>query len=122
MREDAPYGDLTTSTLGLRGQPGRILFRSRENLVLCGTEEVRRIFEKLGVTTHRLRSSGESVTAGEWLIEAAGPVEALHLGWKLSVNILEHASGIATRTRPLAQVAQAWDDAGDARSRIVLVP
>jgi len=29
---------------------------------------------------------------------------------------------IATRTRPLAQVAQAWDDAGDARSRIVLVP
>lgn len=106
MREDAPYGDLTTATLGLRDQPGRILFRSRESLVLCGTEEVRRIFEKLGVTTSRLRSSGESVPAGEWLLEAAGPVEALHLGWKLSVNILEHASGIATRTRQLVDLAK----------------
>ncbi|PAW78179.1 MAG: ModD protein [Verrucomicrobia bacterium Tous-C9LFEB] len=106
LREDAPYGDLTTATLGLRGQPGRIRFHSRESLVLCGTEEVRRIFEKLGIVTRTLRLSGESAGAGDLLLEATGPVEALHLGWKLSVNILEHASGIATRTRQLVDLAK----------------
>jgi molybdenum transport protein len=106
LQEDAPYGDLTTWTLGLRSEPGRITFTSRESTVICGTEEVRRILEKCGAQTDFFKPSGEQVGPKQQILSATGPVEALHLGWKVSVNILEYFSGIATRTRKFVDLAK----------------
>lgn len=99
MRENAPYGDLTSWTLGLDRQPGRIAFTAREPMVICGTEEVVRLMEKHGAKAKEWRPSGESVEAGETLLEAEGSAGDLHRAWKVSINVLEHSSGIATRTR-----------------------
>lgn len=107
IKEDAPYGDLTSWTLGVQEQPGRIVFIAREKTILCGTEEVRRIMEKLGASVLSWRVSGTSLQPGDIILEATGPASALHLGWKVSVNILEHASGIATRTRHFVETAKA---------------
>jgi molybdenum transport protein len=43
FKEDVPYIDLTTLVLGIGGQKGTIQFFSREDAVLCGTEEVIKI-------------------------------------------------------------------------------
>jgi len=40
------------------------------------------------------------------LIVAEGPASALHIAWKVSLNILEYCSGIATRTRKLVDIAK----------------
>jgi molybdenum transport protein len=41
-----------------------------------------------------------------FLLEARGPAGALHMGWKVALNLLEAASGIATRTHILVRDAR----------------
>lgn len=105
IREDVPYFDLTSWALDIDMQPGRIEFMARDPGVLCGTEEVRRLLEKLGVHTTFSLASGTFMQPAQSLLRAEGPAGALHMGWKVSLNILEYGSGIATRTRRLVELA-----------------
>lgn len=106
IKEDVPYLDLTTLTLGIGGQKGKISFTAREYTVLSGIEEVLRIFAKLGVTPIQSLPSGSVVNKGDVFIEAEGLASSLHMAWKLSMNILEYSSGIATRTRSMVDKAK----------------
>lgn len=106
IKEDVPYLDLTTLTLGIGGQKGKISFTAREYTVLSGVEEVLRIFAKLGVTLIQSLPSGSVVNKGDVFIEAEGLASSLHMAWKLAMNILEYSSGIATRTRSMVDKAK----------------
>jgi molybdenum transport protein len=103
MKEDVPYLDLTTWALGIGDCPGKLAYYCREQTVLCGTEEVRRICGKLNVEVTRSAVSGEQAGPGMVFFEASGPAADLHKVWKIGLNILEYASGIATRTRKLTE-------------------
>lgn len=107
IKEDVPYLDLTTLTLGIGGLKGKISFTAREFTVLSGVEEVLRIFAKLGITPIRSLPSGSVVNKGDIFIEAEGLASSLHIVWKLSMNILEYSSGIATRTKKMVDKARA---------------
>ncbi len=106
MKEDVPYGDLTSWLLEIGQCPGKIQYFSREETVLCGTEEAVRIFTKLGATIKTVLPSGSFVKPGELLLAAEGTAGALHQGWKVALNILECASAIATRTYRLVKAAK----------------
>jgi molybdenum transport protein len=106
IEEDVPYGDLTTEILGIGNKKGRILFSTREPTVLCCTEEAGRIFEKFGATIKQMVPSGEHLTAGIDFLEADGTAKALHAGWRITLNLIEHVSGIATRTRRIVDIAR----------------
>ncbi|MDR3599815.1 MAG: ModD protein [Desulfosporosinus sp.] len=106
IKEDIPYIDLTTLTLGIGGMKGKISFKAREFTVLAGVEEVLRIFAKLGVTPIRSLPSGSIVNKGDIFIEAEGLASSLHMAWKVSMNILEYSSGIATRTKKMVDKAK----------------
>lgn len=101
IREDVPYIDLTTLTLGISGQKGTIQFFSREDAVLCGTEEVVKIFNKLNIDLIKTYPSGTLIKKNEIFLEGKGDAEDLHIAWKVSQNILDYSSGIATKTRKL---------------------
>ena len=107
IKEDVPYLDLTTHLLGIGAQPGRLMLRSRGEIVVCGTEETQRVLAKLGATIEEIVPSGRRVEARTPLVSATGPASALHLGWKVVVNIIEYASGIATRTAALVAAVRA---------------
>lgn len=107
IRETSPYGDLTTSTLSIGEKPGIAEFSAREHVTICGTEEAARVFEKCGARAEILRASGREGKKGDRILIAHGTAASLHVGWKVSINILEYASGIATRTRRLVQLARA---------------
>jgi molybdenum transport protein len=104
--EDVPYIDLTTLLLEIGGKTGRISFFVREDAVLAGTEEVVRLCRKLNLQTGCFLPSGTRVTPGEVVLEAEGRAADLHLAWKVSLNILEYCSGIATRTNKLVQAGR----------------
>jgi len=53
IKEDVPYIDLTTMLLGIGRKQGRIVFSTREDGVLAGSEEVLRIFQKLDIKAVR---------------------------------------------------------------------
>ena len=106
LAEDCPYGDLTTALLEIGALPGRISFSTRHETVVCCTEEALRLFERLGCSADLLQPTGAVVGAGAVLLEARGPAGALHMGWKATLNILEAACGIATRTHALVRDAR----------------
>ncbi len=105
IRDISPAGDLTCLALGLDRQPGRLTFTAREDLLVCGTEEVARICTKCGAHASVLKPSGQMAGRGEPLISVDGPAAALHLAWKVSINVLEYGSGIASRTYRMASLA-----------------
>lgn len=49
IQEDIPYFDLTTWVLGMGDMPGNMEYFTREDAVLCGTEEVVRILQKMQI-------------------------------------------------------------------------
>jgi molybdenum transport protein len=107
IEEDVPYGDLTTYLLGIGDEQGEILFTSRERTVVCCTEEAGRVFEKCGANVSFSIPSGKVVETGTLILKAVGTAAALHAGWKVSLNLLEYASGIATRAGMIVDRARA---------------
>ena len=111
MEEDVPYGDLTSHLLGLGRKPGRIVFSTREETTLCCSEEAARVLKKCGATVTSYMPSGTKLSSGIEFLAADGPVHALHAGWKVALNLLEYASGIASRTQRIVQKTKAVNPA-----------
>ena len=111
IEEDIPYGDLTTHLLGIGTNPGRIVFTTREETTLCCTEEAARVLHKSGATITSCMPSGTKVSAGIEFLAADGPAQALHMGWKVALNLLEYASGIASRTQRIVEKSRAVNPA-----------
>jgi molybdenum transport protein len=107
IKEDLPYGDLTTHLLNLSAKDGKISFTTREETVVCGTEEVSRIFSKFNIETKYIISTGTVLNPGEKIIEGYGNADSLHAIWRVSLIILEYASGIAERTRKMLNIIRA---------------
>ncbi|MDP8305148.1 MAG: ModD protein [Candidatus Chlorobium antarcticum] len=111
IEEDAPYGDMTTTLLGIGDTQGQITFTTREETTLSGTEEAARILERCGARVSKSTPSGTAVGAGTIFLSAEGPAAALHTAWKVALNMLEYASGIATRTAGIVRNAQSANPA-----------
>lgn len=105
IEEDVPYFDLTTLGLGIGKQPGEIEFHSRHPMVVCATEEAARVLEQCGATVLSQVESSTTVAEKQLILKATGSAEALHIAWRIALNLLEYASGIATRTNNLVKAA-----------------
>ena len=106
VTEDVPYFDLTTSILGIGDKEGEISYTARHEMMVCGTEEVRRIFNKFGITTHTFTPSGTFIEPGKTFLTAEGKAGDLHKVWKATQILLEYASGMATKTYRLVSTAK----------------
>lgn len=111
IEEDVPYGDLTTTLLGIGGEPGEIVFTTRERTTVCCTEEAGRVLARCGAEVLFALPSGTVAAPGTAILRAAGPAAALHAGWKVAMNLLEYASGISTRTATIVERARAVNPA-----------
>lgn len=107
LREDCPYGDITTLGLGIGLLRGRAVFRTRATITACCTEEAERLMLLAGCDqVQRLATSGAQVEAGGELLRAEGPAAALHRGLKVAQTLIEVASGVATRARAIRRAAR----------------
>ncbi len=106
IEEDMPYGDLTTLLLGIGAVPGDITFTSREPTTLCCSEEAANVLERCGATVDFMLQSGTTIDTGVTILSASGPAGSLHAGWKVALNLLEYASGIATRTQQIVTLVK----------------
>jgi molybdenum transport protein len=106
LTEDAPFGDLTTRVLEVGERIGRISFFARSSMVVCGTEEVARLFARLGAAVESTAPSGSRLKSGSLLFAAQGRAAALLLGWKVAQTLVETTSGIATEAAALVDAAR----------------
>lgn len=107
LREDAPYGDLTTRGLGIGERRGTATFRTRATITACCVEDAGRLMLLAGCdAVRRMASSGAQVEAGGDLLVAEGDAAALHRGLKVAQTLMEVTSGIATRARRILCAAR----------------
>jgi len=106
IKEDVPYIDLTSWSLGIREQTGRIAYFTREDCVVCGTEEVSKVFERLNIKIEKLVPSGEQINTGKEMISGTGRGCDINMAWKVGQNILDSCSGIATKTYRMVQTVK----------------
>ncbi len=97
IAEDVPYLDLTCEVLGMGDATGEIEYFTREDCVLCCTEEVKRIAAKLGLEVFESLPSGTRLHAGDTFLRARGHAADLHMAWKVCLNLLDHYSAVATK-------------------------
>ncbi len=107
LHDDAPCGDVTTFALGIGRRPGRMAFRARHDMTLCGAEEALRMGQLRGLRASGPgRASGERLAAGETILILEGEAAALHQVWKTAQTLMEYLSGIATATADIVAAAR----------------
>ena len=107
LAEDVPYGDLTTTSLGITDQRARITFSTRERpLVVSCTEEAVRLCGLYGLEIDGWVNSGTLVPPKSVFLEAHGEAGNIHRIWKSIQNLLDYASGISTYTREAVLLAR----------------
>ncbi|MCU0837249.1 MAG: ModD protein, partial [Rhodospirillales bacterium] len=109
LADDAPFGDLTTTLLGIGGHAGKMVFSARGAMVVAAVEDAARLLELGGCAVERKAVSGDRLAAGAEILTARGSAAALHRGWKMAQLLIEAASGIATATRAIVEAARAVD-------------
>jgi molybdenum transport protein len=105
LRDDVPFGDLTTELLLTADQPTQITFAARQDMTVCCIEEAARLFELCGAKSALQVSSGELVLKGTVLLTATGRTDALFAVWKVTQILVEWASGVASATHTLVKAA-----------------
>jgi molybdenum transport protein len=105
ISEDLPYYDLTSHSVKLGSKVARISYATRHETVICGTEEVIKIFEKFRISPTLLSVSGEFIDTGIKFLEGEGLATNIHAIWRITSNLLEFSSGIATRMRAILELA-----------------
>ena len=111
MSEDVPYVDLTSVVLGIEDELGEMEYFSREDCVVCGSEEVVRLALLCGCEAKCLHASGDRVVPNEPIVRVRGAASQLHQVWKVGLNLLDHLSAVATKTRGMVDAVHAVNPA-----------
>jgi len=106
LDEDVGTCDITTAATVPENAVIDGNYIAKADGVLCGTFVVKRVFELIGgdVKTEFFRSDGDAVKKGEIIGTVSGNARAVLTGERVGLNILQHLSGIATRTKKYVDV------------------
>lgn len=101
LKEDINSWDLATEAVIPKGQESEGIFLAKEDGLICGIEIAKRVFEILEYdgSFEIKKSDGEIVKKGDEVARIKGNTRAILMGERTALNILQHLSGIATRTR-----------------------
>ena len=100
LDEDIGTGDVTTLACVPESAVSKGVFIAKEPGVISGLDILRRVFELLdkSVTVTTLVNDGDSVKKGDIIAEISGSSRAILTGERTALNLLQHMSGIATKT------------------------
>ena len=101
LKEDMPYGDVTTDAVIDIETNTRAEFLAKEDGVIAGLDIARRVFELLDdkILFMKLVKDGTFVKKGTVIAEIAGNTAAILKGERTALNILQRLSGIASITK-----------------------
>ena len=115
LREDIGTGDVTTISCVPENAASTGSFIAKEPGVICGIGVVKRVFELLdsGVRISQGVNDGDFIEAGGIAAKISGASRSILTGERTALNLLQHMSGVATRT------AQAVQAVSGTKARIV---
>jgi nicotinate-nucleotide pyrophosphorylase (carboxylating) len=94
LREDIGHHDVTNQVPG--ETTGRLV--AKEDGTVAGLDAARAVFEYLDCEVRESAAAGDRIAAGDAVLRVAGPAREILRGERVAVNLVGHASGIATKT------------------------
>lgn len=109
LQEDLAFGDLTSQAIFPATHRSSARLLAREELVLCGIDVAKRVFERVDPTLKIkcLAQDGQVLQAGKPLMRLEGSTISLLSAERTALNFLQRLSGIATQAKRFADVAKA---------------
>ncbi len=106
LKEDLGHGDVTTNALVPEDLHGQGVIKAKQELVLCGLEVARLVFEELDpeLEFEALKKDGDRLKPGEFAARLSGRVSSILKGERVALNFLQHLSGVATYTRRFVEL------------------
>jgi len=100
LEEDLGSGDVTTDAIFSVDDTCEALIIAKEEGIIAGIPIAERVFQKLDpeVTVTQKLKDGEHVNPGDEILVIKGSIHAVLSGERLSLNLLQRMSGIATAT------------------------
>ena len=100
LNEDIGTGDITTNACVPEDAVSYGAFIAKEPGVISGLVVAKRVFELLDETVNMtmLVNDGDAVGKGDTIAKITGSSRAILTGERTALNILQHLSGIATKT------------------------
>ncbi len=100
LEEDLGSGDVTTDAIFSVDDTCEALIIGKEEGIIAGIPIAERVFQKLApeVTVAQKLKDGEHVNPGDEILVIKGSIHAVLSGERLSLNLLQRMSGIATAT------------------------
>ncbi|HYE12560.1 MAG TPA: carboxylating nicotinate-nucleotide diphosphorylase [Patescibacteria group bacterium] len=108
LEEDLGWGDVTTdSTI----PPEAVIkgnFITKEQGILCGIEVCKRVFEMMdsSIDFEIMKLDGQKVQKGDIIAKISGSARSILKGERVSLNLLQRMSGIATAANNYAEAVQ----------------
>jgi nicotinate-nucleotide pyrophosphorylase (carboxylating) len=106
IREDAPFGDITSDSLFLANERCRAVIISKGRGIIAGLEEGEMLFRYYRAEVTGEVRDGDAVSPGTVVMNIEGPAKAILLVERTVLNIIGRMSGIATRTRNIAAILE----------------
>ncbi len=105
LKEDIGPGDATTSLLIPDENVSKARLLAKSPFILAGLPFAREVFRVLdpGMEWTAFFADGDRVTKGDVIAEISGKTRAILTGERVSLNILQRLSGIATITNAYAE-------------------
>ena len=105
LKEDLPFGDVTTEALFPSSLPAHATIMAQEPLTLAGLAVARQVFREMDPMLHLQESfsDGEVVNANTLLLTVQGDARSILKSERVALNLLQHLSGIATLTSQFCQ-------------------
>jgi nicotinate-nucleotide pyrophosphorylase (carboxylating) len=109
--EDMPYMDITTDMLDLDDKITEADVTAKEDGVIAGLEIFKAVFLRVNpdFIIKFLVSEGERVVTGQLLLTVEGPAKDMLKAERLSLNLLQRMSGIATLASDFSKAVAGYD-------------
>ncbi len=101
LLEDIGHGDITSSLIVPHSSKAKARVFAKEDLILAGMPFVKEVFAALDpdVREKTFFKEGTALKKGDVIAEISGRARSILAGERVSLNILQRMSGIATLTR-----------------------
>jgi len=106
VREDAPFGDITTELLVPEGRSVEAVIIAKSSGVVACVSDVARALKILGLEAAPLVGDGEEVRRGTAVMKLGGDARSILLFERTILNILMLLAGIATKTRKIVDIVR----------------
>lgn len=107
LQEDVASGDITTLATVPATAKTHAIIHAKDTGILAGVDVARRVFAQLDpeIRFTAELADGAQLAPGSVIATLDGPAQGILTGERLALNLLQHMSGVATRTHKLAAIA-----------------